>query len=52
MSLVTYAPHNENDYEVKFMKKATKVKNSFVFPNMEDLASTSHDDTVCVLSKP
>ena len=26
MSWVTYAPDNENVYEVKFMKKSSKVK--------------------------
>ena len=44
---MTYASDNENDYEVKFMKKSTKVKNAIVFPEMEDVASTSHDDNVC-----
>ena len=34
------------------MKKSSKVKNALVFPKMEDLASTSRDDIVCVFSKP
>ena len=48
---MTFAPDNKNDYKMKFMKKSTKVKNAFVFPEMENLASTSHDDIVCVPSK-
>ena len=33
------------------MRKSTRVKNAFVFLKMENLASTSRDDIVCVLFK-
>ena len=49
---VISGPDEENDYEVTFMKRSSKVKNAFVFPEHEDLASCSHNDFVCALSSP
>ena len=49
---VISGPDEENDYEVTFMKSSSKVKNAFVFPEHEDLASCSHNDFVCTLSSP
>ena len=34
------------------MNKSAKVKKAFLLSEMENLASTSHHDIVCVLSKP
>ena len=45
-------PDEDNDYEVKFLKISSKVKDGFVFPEKVDLASTSHKDFVCVLLSP
>ena len=42
----------ENDYEVKFMKRSLKVKDGFIFTEIEELASISHNDIVCVLAMP
>ena len=39
-------------YKLKFSKHSCKVKNGFIFPEQEDLASFSHDDVICVLSQP
>ena len=30
---------NDGDFEVKFMKRSNKIKDGFVFPKIEDLAS-------------
>jgi len=49
---IVSGPDEDNDYEVKFLKRSTKVKNAFVFPDVEDLASVSYNDVVCVLSNP
>ena len=45
-------PDKENDYEVKFLKRSLKVKDGFIFPEIKELASISHDDIVCVLPMP
>ena len=45
-------PDKDNDYEVKFMKRSSKVRNGFIFPEEDDLASTSYKDLVCVLTQP
>ena len=42
----------ENDYEVKFIKSLLKLKDRFIFPEIEELASILHDDIVCVLPMP
>ena len=45
-------PDIDGDYEIKFLKKSFQIKNSFVFPEKDDLASASHDDIICVLEPP
>ena len=45
-------PDEDNNYKVKFLKRSSKVKDGFVFPEEVDLASTSHKDSVCVLLSP
>ena len=45
-------PDEDNDYEVKFLKRSSKIKDGFVFPEKDNLASTSHKDFVCVLLSP
>ena len=52
MAQIVSGPDEDNDYEVRFLRRSTKVKNSFIFPKMEDLASISYHDIVCVLSDP
>ena len=42
----------DNDYEVKFIKMSNKVKNGFIFPEIDDVASVSYNDIACVLSNP
>ena len=42
----------DKDYEVKFLKRSLKIKNGFLFPETEDLASVSHNDLVCILKPP
>ena len=45
-------PNVDHDYEGKFLKKSSKIKNGFVFPEKDDLASVNHDDLICVLDPP
>ena len=45
-------PDEDNDYEVKFLKRLLKVKDGFMFPEVEELALVSQDDIVCVLPVP
>ena len=45
-------PDADNDYEVKFLKRLPKIKNGFLFPETEDLASVNHNDLVCILEPP
>ena len=47
---IVSGPDEDNDYEVRFLRRSTKVKNAFIFPEVEDLASISYNDIVCVLS--
>ena len=49
---VVTGPDIDNDYEVKFMKLSNKVKNGFIFPEIDDIASVSYNDIACVLSNP
>ena len=34
-------PNDDGDFEVNFMKRSNKIKNGFVFPEIEDLASAT-----------
>ena len=45
-------PDADKDYEVKFLKRSPKIKNGFLFPQTEDLASVSHNDLICILEPP
>ena len=36
----------------QFMKLFNKVKNKFIFPKIDDIASVSYNDIACVLSNP
>jgi len=49
---VISGPDNENDYEIKFLQRSRKLKNGFIFPEIEDNASVSENDIVRVLPKP
>ena len=49
---ISSGPDEDNDYEVKFLKRSSKVKDGFVFSKKDDLASTSHKEFVCVLLPP
>ena len=49
---VVTAPDADNDYEVKFMKSSNKVKNGFIFPQIDDIASVSYDNIARILSNP
>ena len=46
---IIIGPDENNDYEVKFLKRSSKVNNGLIFPEKEELASISHDDIVCGL---
>ena len=39
-------------YEIKFMQRSRKLKNGFIFPEIEHIASVSANDTVRVLPQP
>ena len=39
----------ENDCEIKFLQHSRKLKNGFIFPEIEDIASVSENDIVPVL---
>ena len=45
-------PDIDRDYKIKFKEKSFQIRNSFVFPEKDDLASASHDDIICVLEPP
>ena len=42
-------PDSDNDYEVAFLKRFTKVRSGFVFPDKADLASISYSDIIFLL---
>ena len=42
-------PDEDGDYEVKFMKSSSKIKQGFFFPEDEDLASAKRSDIVLLL---
>ena len=39
-------------YEIKFLQRSRKLKNGFIFPEIEDIASVSANDIVRVLPRP
>ena len=45
-------PDEDYDYEVKFVKRSSKVKDGVILPEVEELASISNDDIICVLPLP
>ena len=45
-------PDEEEDYEISFLQRSNKIKNGFVFPEQEDLASISKQDIDKILPPP
>ena len=45
-------PDEDRDYEVKFMKSSSIIKQGFYFPEDEDLASAKRSDIVLLLEPP
>ena len=39
-------------YEIKFLQRSRKLKNGFIFPEIEDIACVSANDIVRVLPQP
>ena len=37
-------------YEIKFLQRSRKLKNEFIFPEIEDVASVSENDIVRVVT--
>ena len=37
-------------YEIKFLQRSRKLKNEFIFPEIEDIASVSENDIVRVVT--
>lgn len=50
--LLVDGPDEDNDFEVKFLKRSEKITNGFVFPDVDDIASVHRQDIVCVLPAP
>ena len=42
-------PDSDNDYEVAYLKRFSKVKSGFVFPDIEDLALVSYSNIIFLL---
>ena len=40
---------SDNDYEVAFLKRFSKFRSGFVFPDIENLASVSYIDNIFLL---
>ena len=45
-------PDEEEDFEISFLQRSNKIKNGFVFPEQEDLASISKQDIDKILPLP
>ena len=45
-------PDEKEDYEISFLQRSNKIKNGFVFPEQEDLASISKQDIDKILPPP
>ena len=43
---------DEEDFEISFLQRSNKIKNGFVFPDQEDLASISKQDIDRILPPP
>lgn len=52
VGLLQNGPDDDGDFKVKFMKRSNKIKNGFVFPEIEDLASAKKEEIVFILPKP
>ena len=50
MGQITNGPDNDGDFDIKFMKRSCYIKDGFVFPKIEDLASVKRLDIVCKLA--
>ena len=42
----------DEDFEISFLERSRKIKNGFVFPEMEDLASIAKKDIEKILPPP
>ena len=49
---IIFGPYEEGDCEVKFLQSSRKIKNGFIFPEKEDIASISRNDMTRRLSAP
>ena len=45
-------PDEDEDFEISFLERSKKIKNGFVFPKMEDLASIGKKDIEKILPPP
>ena len=45
-------PDEDEDFEISFLERSRKIKNGFVFPEMEDLASIGKKDIEKILPPP
>ena len=45
-------PNEDEDFEISFLERLRKIKNGFVFPEMEDLASIGKKDIEKILPPP
>ena len=52
VGLLLNGPDEEDDYEIKFLKRSKQIKNGFVFPDVDDLATAIKSDIVQILSPP
>ena len=49
---ITGNKDEDNDLEISYLRKSTKVFESFIFPNIEDLASVNINQIKAILPKP
>ena len=49
---INSVPDSDNDYEMAFLKRSSKVRSGFVFPDKADLACVSYSDIIFLLQTP
>jgi hypothetical protein len=52
VGVVTRENKEENEYEVKFLRRSVKYENSFVFPLTDDISCLKKENIKFILPKP
>ena len=52
VGLLLNGPDDEDNHEIRFLKRSKQIKNGFVFPDVDNRATAKKSDMVQLLSPP